>query len=162
MSSRSLNRTTIGELLACTVDTLGYSATPWLGYNWLIVLTALPDDVEPELWNDIFEPDRRYLRVVHGARRKSSWSRPIMFAPLGASTPTTFIPVPLTRISLPTGDSPSNSSRATVCPIKHTAAPRRTSSSVNGAPSLSSVQLRIFRYSGVLPLMLPELQFLLP
>ena len=38
---------------------------------------------------DWFLPETRYLIVVHGARTMSSWSLPIMLAPLRLSTPTT-------------------------------------------------------------------------
>ena len=53
----------------------------------------------------------RYLMVVQGASTMSSWSMPIMFAPLGPSTPMTRKATFWMRISLPTGDSFWNSSR---------------------------------------------------
>ena len=40
-------------------------------------------------WVVADEPTTRYLIVVHGASTTSSWSMPIMLAPLNWSTPTT-------------------------------------------------------------------------
>src|SRR4029434_9819014 len=80
------------------------------------------------------EPVTRYLMVVHGARRISSWSWPIMFAPLRARQPTMRKLTFWTRMSLPTGDSPANNSRTSVWPMRQTLLEFLTSRSVNGSP----------------------------
>src|SRR5579884_2223485 len=103
----------------------------------------------------------RYLTVVSGASKKSSWSEPITFAPFRASTPTTFKPTPRNRNSLPSGDSEPNSFSASVWPIKQTGAELRTSSVVNGSPSATG-QFRTVRKSGVEPRILPGRQLWLP
>ena len=65
-------------------------------------------------------PLTRYLIVVQGASTMSSWSMPIMLAPLRLSTPMTRKETFWMRISLPIGDSPWNSSRLSVSPITQT------------------------------------------
>src|SRR5258708_212626 len=91
-----------GERPACGVG---------VGESWLRLLTAIDADrAEPAaaaLWLAVVAdtPATRYLIVVHGASRMSSWSMPIMFAPLGTRVPTTRNVTFWTRTSLPTGDS---------------------------------------------------------
>src|SRR5258708_1895315 len=74
-----------------------------------------------------------------------------MFAPLRLRTPITRMRTLPMRMSLPTGDWPSNNSRTIVCPTRHTQAALRTSLSLNGAPSSRFVQLRTTRKSGEVP-----------
>ena len=66
------------------------------------------------------------------------------------------------RISLPTGDSPWNSSRTSVWPITQTLAALRTSRSVKHSPSAMCVQLRTSRKAGVVPYICIGTQFRLP
>ena len=68
----------------------------------------------------------RNLMVVQGANTMSSWSMPTMLAPLRLSTPMTLKETFWMRISLPTGDSPWNSSpldgfadQADAVPVAH-------------------------------------------
>ena len=56
-------------------------------------------------------PLMRYLTVVHGAKRMSSWSVPSRLAPFSLSTPITVKGTFLTRISSPIGLRPPNNSR---------------------------------------------------
>ncbi len=65
----------------------------------------------------------------------SSWSTPIMLAPLRASRPRTVNEAFWMRTSLPTGDCSPNSSRAVVWPIRQTRLPLRTWLSSSGLPS---------------------------
>ena len=79
------------------------------------MLTVLVADVDGGCrsgwrWSSAL-PLTRYLIVVQGASTMSSWSMPIMLAPLRLSTPMTRKETLWMRISLPTGDSPWNSSR---------------------------------------------------
>ena len=73
--------------------------------------------------------------VVQGASTTSSWSMPIMFAPLRPSTPTILKETFWMRISLLIGDSPWNNSRLIVSPITQTLFALRTSCSPNISPS---------------------------
>ena len=107
-------------------------------------------------------PDTRYLIVVQGASSVSSWSIPQVLAPFLLSTPTTLNDTFCTRISLPTGDTPPNSSLTTVWPRRQTRLALRTSRSVKDSPSVRLVHSRTLRYSGVVPLMFCGTQFLLP
>src|SRR5580765_7371213 len=100
---------------------LGYRPPAARGYRSLRLFTVFSDPLDA-FWfaNASIELESRYFTVVQGATNTSSWSQPVAAAPLPASTPTTFRFVFLTRIALPTGDSPANSSRAIVCPIRQT------------------------------------------
>ena len=60
----------------------------------------------------------------------SSWSSPIMLAPLLSKTPMTWKGTFRIRMFLPRGDSSANSSRLTVAPITQTRLPWVTSRSV--------------------------------
>src|SRR5438477_13144376 len=71
-------------------------------------------------------PVIRNLTVVQGAMITSSWSLPLMSAPLRLRMPATFIPTFLTRISFPIGDSSPNNCRTTVWPIMQTEVRLRT------------------------------------
>src|SRR5262245_12981264 len=100
------------------------------GYGWLRLLTFRLGSTccAAALWLTLpsVAALTRYLIVVHGARRMSSWSRPIMLAPLRLRTPTTLNDTFCTRTSLPTGDSPPNSSLTKVWPKRQTLLPLRT------------------------------------
>ena len=91
------------------------------------------------------------MTVVQGARTTSSWSLPIMLAPLRDRTPVTWHDTLFSRTYLPTGDSSPKSCFATVWPSMQTARAPRTSASVNGSPSARLVQSRTSRNSGVVP-----------
>src|SRR4051794_23860549 len=89
--STFVNRTGWGVLASWLGDGCVYSFT-WalaVGYSWLRVFTVAA--AAGALWFVVVadSPATRYLMVVHGASRVSSWSRPIMLAPLWLSTPTT-------------------------------------------------------------------------
>src|SRR5687768_7802706 len=150
-----VNRTGIGLFAAWLADCSGYSCTPLLGYRLLSVLTLplVPPDAGAAalaLLRLRLERETRYLMLVHGARMMSSWSEPIMFAPLAARVPVTLNDTLLIRISLPSGDSAPNISRTIVWPIRQTLLVLRTSRSENISPSCT-VQLRTSRNSGVVP-----------
>src|ERR1043165_6217275 len=122
-------------------------------------MSAAPGNTDPELDDPevdlvaLSEDDEaidddevtRYLIVVHGAISTSSWSIPNVFAPLAFKTPITRNPTFRTRISLPTGDWPWNSSRTMVFPTRHTRAELRSSDSPNASPSSRSVHSRTAR-----------------
>jgi hypothetical protein len=97
------------------------------------------------------EPDTRDLIVVQGASTTSSWSKPIVLAPLRERTPTTFSATFWTRTSLPTADSPWKSSRSIVLPRRQTLLAFRTSRSLKGSPESRSDQSRTSRNAGVVP-----------
>ena len=78
----------------------------------------------------------------------SSWSRPIMFAPLRREHADDRNGTLLMRISLPIGDSSPNSSRTIVWPIRQTWRRCATSRSVNGSPSARFCQSRTSRNVG--------------
>ena len=104
-------------------------------------------------------PVTRYLIVVHGARMISSWSDPIILAPLALSTPTTLKLTFMRRISLPMGDSSMKSILTIVLPITQTLLQLRTSRSVKALPCAISLQSRTSRKDGVVPKRLPGCQF---
>ena len=119
------------------------------GYKLLSVLTVLADEV-PALVVKLVALTR-YLIVVQGAKTMSSWSMPIMLAPLGLNTPMILKVTLFRRISLPMGDSPSKSCFFKVAPIRHTRFQFRTSASVKMSPSVRSSQSRTAKNSGVVP-----------
>ena len=111
-----------------------------------------PDELAEMLSPALFSPAlTRYLIVVQGATTMSSWSMPIMLAPLDDNTPMTRKVTFEMRISLPTGDSPSKSSRFNVVPIMQTLLALSTSRSVKMSPSSMSCQSRTSRYVVVVP-----------
>jgi hypothetical protein len=120
------------------------SRSAWLRPGRACVASGLSGDPDAA-------PLIRYLTVVHGARRMSSWSTPRRLAPLTLSTPITVNGTFLTRISSPTGLRPRNSSRTRVRPITQTLLPLRISRSLKTRPRSRSVQLRATRKSSVLP-----------
>ena len=79
-------------------------------------------------------PHTRLRRVESGIMMASSWSWPMEFWPLGASTPITFMGMLRTRIVWSTGSSSPKSSRATVAPIQATLAEPASSPASNMRP----------------------------
>ena len=86
----------------------------------------------------------RLRKVDMGMITVSSWSCPMLFWPLRASTPITVNGTPRTRITWSIGSSSPNSSRATVCPSHTTLAEPDCSAASNRRP-LSSDQSRTSR-----------------
>src|SRR5262249_37411996 len=93
--STLVKRTGWGVPATWVVDGCGYRIDCGLvfGYSWLREFTCWVGSVATALalWLAVEAdtPATRYLMVVHGASRMSSWSMPIMLAPLGLRTPTT-------------------------------------------------------------------------
>jgi len=117
------------------------------------VFTALLSDPLLWLWLVLpnIDPLTRARIVDHGASNRSSWSIPIMLAPLLLSTPTTRNVTFLTRISLPKGDCPANNSRTSVWPSTHTRLPLRMSRSLNISPAVMRPYCRTSRNAAVVP-----------
>ena len=80
---------------------------------------------------------------------------PIAAWPLAASTPITSQEKLFTRSCWPSGSAPPNSSRCTVAPMTHTAAPARSSGSSKRRPA-ASVQLLVSKYALVVPITLVD------
>ena len=107
-------------------------------------------------------PATRNLMVVQGASTMSSWSMPIMLAPLRLSTPRTRKETLLMRISLPMGDSPLEQLALQGLADHAHLVQLRTSRSVNISPSDISSQSRTARKAGVVPLICRGTQLWLP
>ena len=96
------------------------------------------------------DPEMRYLIVVHGASRMSSWSMPIMLAPLRRRTPTTSKRHVLHAHLLADRRLVAEQLALSVWPSTQTLLPLRTSRSVKRSPS-AIAQSRTSRNSGVVP-----------
>ncbi len=99
---------------------------------------------------NLLAPSTRFLAVLIGISRMSSWSWPIMFWPLRSSTPMIVSGTLLTRTTWSTGLVSPNRFCATVCPIRATLPAPLISACSKPRPSITA-QSRTWRYSGEVP-----------